>query len=641
MLWEDAVTELEAYSLLIKEIKSTDLSSDKGLELLETFSGEPLEDFMTWAIVAEATDKISSPASDYQWRARLIRKDSSDQEAFKEGLSKLETKLQDILDNAGDTRFEYGGIPIWNPNRLSPALCKNMLEGIDYITALFDRNDMTELLRDGIKQVLLMPAETDSKIAGLYHSEKKQITIYSNVTTFNGRLLSKFVNEMFLHEFGHHIHLNLLDRNAKEYWDSTWSGVNEKKKEVDTLFRLISRGERDKFFELLMSHKWEPSDAAKKLGAIDKVKFGSWLRQPRMGDPLITPKNFRLTRSGKYLAQFYIYPVEWMWDNKEMLRTDPEYPKEIEYYDKRFKDKLGLISSGNYQVPAEAIAEIREANPKIDDAVKEEMAKLEPVTDYATTNELEDFAETFVAFMAAPEKLTKNSKERMQRTLSLSGLYGKPIKTLSNQLRRLAGISDIDGRLLNEVIAEFEKNLDEIYPSGTITILFKNKGKQLKIWIEVAEGEENRMTPAGVNKFKIYLDSREGKEELSSVLAHEVTHISQAYNGFFDYEFEEAYSAATQQKVEYRDYYNKKHDALGTEIEAGLVELLTYLKKGDIDRAVALAMSRGDTYHFTNREYLKKAIRFGVSPRVLAQFKSKVMGRQDIPQLLLDMLDNR
>jgi hypothetical protein len=71
------------------------------------------------------------------------------------------------------------------------------------------------------------------------------------------------------------------------------------------------------------------------------------------------------------------------------------------------------------------------ANPhalRVPDAKrKEQLDPLEIVTDYGKVDKYEDFAETFMIFMAAPEKLTPTSKFRMQRALSLSGLYGKPV----------------------------------------------------------------------------------------------------------------------------------------------------------------------------------------------------------------------
>lgn len=65
--------------------------------------------------------------------------------------------------------------------------------------------------------------------------------------------------------------------------------------------------------------------------------------------------------------------------------------------------------------------------PRTDPRRKEQLDPLEIVTDYGKTDKYEDFAETFMIFMAAPEKLTPTAKYRMQRALSLSGLYGRPV----------------------------------------------------------------------------------------------------------------------------------------------------------------------------------------------------------------------
>lgn len=71
--------------------------------------------------------------------------------------------------------------------------------------------------------------------------------------------------------------------------------------------------------------------------------------------------------------------------------------------------------------------------PQVPEGVrKQKLDPLEIVTEYGKTDKYEDFAETFVVFMAAPEKLTPTAKFRMQRALSLSGLYGKPVMRLAS-----------------------------------------------------------------------------------------------------------------------------------------------------------------------------------------------------------------
>jgi hypothetical protein len=73
-----------------------------------------------------------------------------------------------------------------------------------------------------------------------------------------------------------------------------------------------------------------------------------------------------------------------------------------------------------------------------DNKRQEQLDPLEIVTEYGKVDKYEDFAETFVVFMAAPEKLTPTAKFRMQRALSLSGLYGKPVLRLSTSILRVA-----------------------------------------------------------------------------------------------------------------------------------------------------------------------------------------------------------
>jgi len=96
-------------------------------------------------------------------------------------------------------------------------------------------------------------------------------------------------------------------------------------------------------------------------------------------------------------------------------------PSDVEFEKKKITeaiDRLGLDNPIVLEVPKG----------------KSEMSDLGIVSDYGATDEQEDFAETFVAFMSAPEKLTPTSKFRMQRALSLSGLYGKPVMRLAEDL---------------------------------------------------------------------------------------------------------------------------------------------------------------------------------------------------------------
>lgn len=95
------------------------------------------------------------------------------------------------------------------------------------------------------------------------------------------------------------------------------------------------------------------------------------------------------------------------------------------------QDKMGVLDSySSYHHPVlteEQVAEYAQG----DSAVAQAIEALHVPTEYAKTNEREDFAESFVAFMSAPEKLSDVGKFRMQRALSMSGLYGKPLMRLA------------------------------------------------------------------------------------------------------------------------------------------------------------------------------------------------------------------
>jgi hypothetical protein len=64
-------------------------------------------------------------------------------------------------------------------------------------------------------------------------------------------------------------------------------------------------------------------------------------------------------------------------------------------------------------------------------AREKKLAPLDIPTDYGKRNTREDFAETFMLFIIAPNKLSPMATYRMKQALSLSGLYGKPIMRIA------------------------------------------------------------------------------------------------------------------------------------------------------------------------------------------------------------------
>ena len=114
------------------------------------------------------------------------------------------------------------------------------------------------------------------------------------------------------------------------------------------------------------------------------------------------------------------------WVNETLLHELGHYIHRIYLSDdaRRFWDTpwddqdLGSLANPNYRAPSDR---------------DEKLKNLDVVTEYGRVDKYEDFAETFLVFMAAPEKLTPTAKFRMQRALSLSGLYGKPVMKLAHE----------------------------------------------------------------------------------------------------------------------------------------------------------------------------------------------------------------
>lgn len=342
--------------------------------------------------------------------------------------------LQAAMDATAPQTFSYQGFTIGNPQHMGDSICRQLLEGVDYLVALFKKRGLEKLLKGEIKRVDLQP-DLGEKTHGLYHSNTQTISLSAKIVTTKARgRFIQWVNEVFLHEFGHHVHMNYITGEARAVWDEGWTEVQQKKDALAEAFQKITHEERAKFFEVLESVGFDPGKAAKKLPAVSKVKFGVWLRTPMTGTALITDKQFRLTKDGQYVMSFFRDPVAFMKEHYDLSPNEENYKVTHDRRSKQMLDKLGLLYSGAYSIPANVVEELSKADPSMNKAVEEALAKLEIVSGYGKENEKEDFAETFVAFVGAPEKLTPTATYRMKRTLSVSGLYGKPVMQLAKRV---------------------------------------------------------------------------------------------------------------------------------------------------------------------------------------------------------------
>lgn len=398
-----------------------------------TFDGP----FKEWCTQCFEMVDIDDPDA---WRvsgvtALAVADGKQEPEVFFELLDAYSSAIQKVLDASAPARFGYQGFKIENPERMGEQKCRYLLEGVDYVVALFKKRGVTPILRDTVKTIRLLPylngGKANFSAHGFYYPQHQVIEMSAKAIGQGAGRFMKWVNEVFLHEVGHHVHLNFLPPAAKAAWDQGWDQVKDKKKLKDSVFGKISHADRVKYFTLLQKHEWEIGTVAKKLKGIDKIKFGVWLRSPLMGGPLIKPKQWKLTKDGDAVFSFLSNPARELKERYDIDVGGTGYKERLTEKTHRIMENLGIDWSGDYPVPPALVEEMAKADPSISKAVDEAMAKLEIVSDYGKTDEQEDFAETFVAFMDAPAQLTPTAKFRMQRALSLSGLYGKQVMKLA------------------------------------------------------------------------------------------------------------------------------------------------------------------------------------------------------------------
>lgn len=380
-----------------------------------------------------------------------------------------------LLKQIYPERFTYGGFRIENPDHLAKPLANEMLAGIDFLKTFFKNRGLLPILEKEIRNFVIAFQPYDSSWHGMYESEDQTITLFhvlvrnSNTT---GRLLKDWVSEVFLHEFGHHIHMKYIHGIAKEFWDSWWDIINEAKG-IEESASPVTYSERHTFFADLIEQDYHPWKVIKKYDKeishkderfpthILKYRFRLWLNNPSKGykDKITKYLNFdgvpKLTKLGQDIFSYFEDPYEYIEEHyPEVLPEHGNdkpgtlgilYAQKAEEIESEFKDILGLdYRKAQQDWPIPNKAQSKELKKRaIKDTPKEfiqDVLSLDRYgipSNYGTTNEKEDFAETFVRFATNPRALSPIALYRMKRTLSLSGLYGKPVMTFANVVEKL------------------------------------------------------------------------------------------------------------------------------------------------------------------------------------------------------------
>lgn len=338
------------------------------------------------------------------------------------------------LREVAPEKFTYSGFKIENPDRFSDELVRKTLAGIDYMLALFKKRGVEPLLREGVKKIVL-EYSGEGTAHGHHYTKERMIKLYPNkiLATQGTRILEEWVDEVFVHEFGHNVHLVYLHPEARREWDSGWAPVEEARRKREESLH-VTNLDRQRFFDLIETMGWNPNKAGTRLNGLDRLKYLAWLNSSGLTS---TPNQVRLNGRGKMLFNALQNPkkeLEREW-GKDWF-SEEDLPDAI---DRQIKQTLHILKGDlalDYDGPFPSLSgDEAEKFLGEDKSVNEAIEALQAPTWYAKTDEKEDFAETFTAFMGNPGMLSDNAKTRMQRALWMSGFYGKPVMRVARARR--------------------------------------------------------------------------------------------------------------------------------------------------------------------------------------------------------------
>jgi len=440
--WEEAKKDLEAFQRAAQEVRAVRLGTPQAKDVFDRYTFAPnalmlttQKGFIDWVLLAFGGDaEATLDAMRPRGPVLLALSDNQKPEDYQELLGQLdrfEQTLQQFLGQIGPAQFQYKGFPVTDQFRLGPKRLQKLFDAIDFLRATFKKRGVPELLQEGVKKVVLQ--DTDDAGA-LYVSHAQTIVLGKTMFTEDGphRMLGtgSWIMGSFMHEFGHFVHMTYIKGEAREFWDGAWDPIHDTRSLLDQ----IKPNELERYYALLEKDDFNPAKTARRLKGLDKVKFAYWLRDPGMGDPLIAANQFRLTKRGQQLFDVIRNPQLYVKTNYGYSPDDPDFDRTVERVVAHKKKILGLGYSSGLRIAPDTVNLLRRENPEVGEALKALYEQLQIPTEYGTTDEKEDFADTFVLFMVSPEKLPPNALYRMRRTLWLSGFGGKPVSKLAFQV---------------------------------------------------------------------------------------------------------------------------------------------------------------------------------------------------------------
>lgn len=358
---------------------------------------------------------------------------------FLKPLDLLARALNDLLLEAGDTRFNYHGFLVVNPYRIGEKKARDLLRGLPKVVALFKRKGVLPILQKTLKRIIIRPVQSSEiYISGIYTSSDQTIQLLFPIKKEEtGRITEDWFFEVFLHEVGHHIHLNLLHPEGRATWNLPWDRMEALQKKEDLAWetmRRVTYEDRLRYFEILKRSGWKASALRKNLkDPVDVVKAHNWLRHPPVGTPLVTPKNFQWTREFReYWLPKIENPTTYIQEQYGIGPKDPSFNKRVWDLRRQVQQRFGINEEDRFDHPILEEADLKKYR-NFDPEIAQILESLEAPSQYAETNKKEDFAETFVAFLTDSSRLSPTARERMKRALSVSGLYGKQIMRVAKR----------------------------------------------------------------------------------------------------------------------------------------------------------------------------------------------------------------
>jgi len=354
-------------------------------------------------------------------------------------------KINALFSQVYPERFKYEGFVVENPDHFAKPLATRLLDGIGFLKKYFRDTGLLKIFEKGIKKFVIQYNGTaltaESEWVAMYTQKEQKITIFESMDEGSyTRLLDDWVKEVFIHEFGHYIHMSYITGEAREFWDSWWETIEEAR-DIDDATDPLFYQERFDFYHKVVDNYYDVVHTYKKLRTSnEKMRFLAWLEGPGGRAPALikkpTPnKPPKLTPFGKQVFFFMYKPWEAIEEDEDYNELDLRGTSELlQNRTKEYQNLLGL----NATITGRLISKhLREAIRKNVSSAAYEIAQLGVPSNYAKTNVLEDFAESFVLFVTEPRRLSKLAQYRMKRTLSLSGLYGKPVMRFAEVIESL------------------------------------------------------------------------------------------------------------------------------------------------------------------------------------------------------------